>query len=523
MKHAFITYLMMAMAGLVLASCSTNNDNGHSRTADEKSIVIVFEGDTHCETGGYSRFAGLRDAMSKADTAHVVTVSLGDFMVGGALGAISKGGYIIDIMRSVGYDIITIGKHEFDYGGDHMERLLKELGVPVTCANYYHYGEDKPVFAPYIIKQYGSKRIAFVGALAPETMQLQQHAFYDEHGQLLYDLHANDLYELVQQAVDKARNEEQADWVVLLSHIGEWEAMGVSSHKLIAATRGIDAVIDSHSHSSIEGDKVRNADGKDIIITQAGDHMRNVGKMVIAPDGTISTSLIAIDDITNESERVAATVDSVKREAQAVSETVVCTSDYELTVADADGTLLVEREETNGGDMVTDALRIEMKAEIGLQTGNSFVKNIAAGKITYGDIVAMLPYENIMSVIGVTGQQLLDMLKECTKQTPKNDLQFPQVSGMRLKVHTATHSVTDVEVLDAVSNSYKPIDPQRTYAVAISSYYKGGGFYNMLKDCPVIRATTLTVRDVVINYLSKTLGGSLGESYRKPQGRIIII
>ena len=135
----------------------------------------------------------------------------------------------------------------------------------------------------------------------------------------------------------------------------------------------------------------------------------------------------------------------------------------------------------------------------------------------------MLPYENIMSVIGVTGQQLLDMLKECTKQTPKNDLQFPQVSGMRLTVHTATHSVTDVEVLDEVSNTYKPIDTQRTYAVAISSYYKGGGFYNMLKDCPVIRATTLTVRDVVINYLSKTLGGSLGESYRKPQDRIIII
>lgn len=522
MKHAFYIYLI-AMVGVVLASCSTNAEQGHSQWAGEKSIVIVFEGDTHCETGGYSQFAGLRDAMLQADTAHVVTVSLGDFMVGGALGAISKGSYITDIMRSVGYDIITIGNHEFDYGGDHMRRLLEQLGVPVTCANFYQYGEDKPVFAPYIIKQYGNRRVAFVGALAPETMQLQQHAFYDEHGQLLYDLHNNDLYELVQQAVDKARNEEQADWVVLLSHIGEREAMGVNSHKLIAATRGINAVIDSHSHTSIEGDRVRNADGKDIIITQAGDHMKHVGKMIIATDGSITTSLIDIDNITNESERVAATVDSVKREAQAVSETVVCTSDYELTVADADGTPLVEHEETNGGDMVTDAFRIEMKAEIGLLTGNSFVRNIAAGKITYGDIVAMLPYENSMSVIGVTGQQLLDMLKECTQQTPKNDLQFPQVSGMRLKVHTTTHSVSDVEVLDAMSNSYQPIDPQRTYAVAISSYYKGGGFYNMLKDCPVIRATTLMVRDVVINYLSKTLGGSLGESYRKPQGRIIIL
>jgi 2',3'-cyclic-nucleotide 2'-phosphodiesterase (5'-nucleotidase family) len=151
------------------------------------------------------------------------------------------------------------------------------------------------------------------------------------------------------------------------------------------------------------------------------------------------------------------------------------------------------------------------------------VKNVAAGKITYGDIVAMLPYENSMSVIEVTGQQLLDMLVKCTQKTPKNDWQFPQVSGMRFTVHTATHSVSDVEILDKAKNAYLPLDLQRTYSVALSSYYRGGGFYNMLKDCPVKRATTLMVRDVVIDYMSKTLGGTLGDTYRKPQGRITIV
>ncbi len=521
MKHVLVT-LLMATAALSLVSCTKNDSNGQSPAEAQKSIVILFEGDTHCEVDGYSRFAGLRDAMQQADTAHVVTVSLGDFMVGGALGAISKGSYITDIMRSVGYDIITIGNHEFDYGGDNMKRLLGQLGVPVTCANFYDYGAVKPVYAPYIIRRYGNKSVAFVGALAPETMQLQQHAFYGQNGQLLYDLHPEDLYQLIQQAVDKARNEEGADYVVLLSHIGEKEAMGVSSHKLIAATRGIDAVIDSHSHTSVEGDRVKNADGNAIIITQAGAKMLNIGKMLIAADGNISTSLIAIGNITYDSQRVAAVVDSVKREAKAVSEKVICTSEYELTVAATNGKPLVEHEETNGGDLVTDALRIEMNAEIGLHTGNSFVKNIAAGPITYGDIVAMLPYENSMSVISVTGQQLLDLLTKCTQKTPENDWHFPQVSGIRFTVHTSTHTVTNVEILDKSSDSYQPLDTQRTYAVAISSYYKGGGFYNMLKDCPVMRATTLMVRDVVINYMSKTLGGKLGETYRKPQGRITI-
>ena len=171
---------------------------------------------------------------------------------------------------------------------------------------------------------------------------------------------------------------------------------------------------------------------------------------------------------------------------------------------------------------MTDAFRLEMDAEIGLHSGNSFVKSIAAGKITYGDIVAMLPYENSMSVINVTGQQLLDMLTKCTQKTPENDLHFPQVSGIRFTVQTATHTVSGVEVLNKALGAYKPIDLARTYSVAISTYYKGGGFYNLLMDCPVERATTLMVRDVVISYLSETLGGSLSETYRNPQGRITI-
>ena len=92
--------------------------------------------------------------------------------------------------------------------------------------------------------------------------------------------------------------------------------------------------------------------------------MKHMGKMLIAADGTISTSLIAIEDIAYNSPRVAAVVDSVKREAQAISEKVVCTSDYELTITDAKGVSLAEHEETNAGDLVTDAFRKEMDAAV---------------------------------------------------------------------------------------------------------------------------------------------------------------
>ena len=514
----FALLLLLPAIGFMLSSCESDNCDESS----EKSIVILFEGDTHNEVDGYSRLAGLRDAMQKADTSYVITVSLGDFMAGGALGAISKGSYITDIMQSIGYDVLTIGNHEFDYGGDNMRSLLDQLGVPVTCVNFFDYGATEPVYAPYIVKQFGNKRVAFVGALAPETIQLQQNAFFDENGRQLYDLHTNDLYQLVQQAVDMARSIGNADYVVLLSHIGEIESMGVCSHNLIEATRGIDAVIDSHSHTSVVGEWVRNADGNAILITQAGDHMKNVGRMIIGKDGIISSNLIPIADIPYRSEKVADVVEKVRQAAQKVADSVICTSDYDLIVTDANGVSLAQREETNGGDLVTDAFRIEMNAEIGLHSGGSFVKGIAAGKITYGDIVAMLPYEDSMNVIQVTGQLLFDLLTKCTQKTPDNDMRFPQVSGLRFTVHTASHTVSGVEVLDKASGAYMPLDPARTYSVALSAYYKGGGFYNLLKDCPVERSTTLMVRDVVINYLSKTLGASLGETYRNPQGRITI-
>ena len=360
----------------------------------QKSIVILYENDAHCGIDGYTKMAGLRDAINSSDTAYAAAVCCGDFLQGNTTGAISKGQYIADILRLMDYHALTLGNHEFDYGVPRMRKLLEDAGTPVTCVNLYEAGEPEPMYAPYIIHQYGDKKIAYIGACTPETMILEGYSFYDTNGILLYDLKPKTFYALVQQAVDAARA-EGADYVILLSHVGETpQSMGFSSYRLVNNTRGIDIVLDGHSHEVIEGAKVKNLDGKEIIVTQTGTQFAHVGKLLITPDGHLSTQLIKRQDIPYENAKVTATVDSIHQKVKAVTSEVVAHSDYRLVVSDENDQWVVRGEETNAGDLVADAYRYALKADIGFENGGGIRNDIQAGDITYGDIIGMLPYHH---------------------------------------------------------------------------------------------------------------------------------
>ena len=262
-----------------------------------KSIVILYENDVHCNIDGYSKLRGLKDAILAADTAHVATVSCGDFLQGAIPGAYSDGAFIVELMQDVGYDAVTIGNHEFDYGMARMLELVPQIGSPVVVANLYAEGADKPLFSPYIIKSFGDKRVAFVGVTTPDAMHSEAYAFYDEQQQPVYTLRTNDVYTLVQSAVDQARA-EGADYVIVLSHLGEAELhTGVNSHTMIAVTTGIDAVLDGHTHSVVPCEYVANKDGVPVPVTQTGTQFANYGHLWISTDGTISLGLYLTQNI----------------------------------------------------------------------------------------------------------------------------------------------------------------------------------------------------------------------------------
>ena len=489
----------------------------------QKSIVILYENDAHCGIDGYTKMAGLRDAITSADTAYVGAVCVGDFLQGNTTGAISKGQYIADILRNMDYHALTLGNHEFDYGVPRMKQLLEQVNAPVVCANLYEAGEPQPIFAPYVIHQYGDKKVAYVGACTPETMILEGYSFYDTNGILLYDLKPKTFYQLIQQAVDEARA-EGADYVVLLSHVGETtQSMGFNSHLLVNNTRGIDVVLDGHSHEIFENAKATNLDGKEITVTQTGTQFANIGKLLITPDGRLITKLIKRSEIPYENAQITATTDSIHQLVKAVTSEVVAHSDYTLVVSDENDQWIVRGEETNAGDLVADAYRYAMKADLGFENGGGIRNDINAGDITYGDIIGMLPYDNTLRRISVTAEQLKQMLTRCTALVPVLDGNFPQCSGLRFTIHSKSHTVSDIEILQE-DGSYAPIDMQRTYSVALTNYnHEGGGFFDCFKKSPVLQESSLRYYEALSNYLSKVLGGSTGKAYAEPQGRIKIV
>ena len=487
----------------------------------QKPIVVLYENDMHCAIDNYARLAGLREMVASGDSLAVALVSCGDYLQGGVAGSISKGQYIVDILRHMPYDAIGLGNHEFDYGVPRMRELLDQLPSPIVCANFFEAGSPIPFYAPYVIRQLGGRRVAFVGVVTSETMRSEAYSFYDDNGLLLYDLKPREIARIVQQAVDEARN-QGADIVVLISHLGEQPVTNhLNSHELVARTRGIDVVLDGHSHSAIEQSEAPNLDGRMIPVTQTGTQLQNIGRLTIAPDGKCTTRLIPLADAVYQQPRIKAVTDSVKNLMKQVTEREIIRSPFDLTIYEADGkTRLVRSGEANIGDLVADAFRTVLKTDIGLQNGGGIRNSIAKGSITYGKVLDALPFGNLMITLEATGQQIVDMLQKCATYTVE-DGSFPQVSGLQFKItdRTGVRTVSDVQVLDATSGQYSPIDLMRHYTIATTEYTIKGGFYDTLKSARVISITSQSYCDCLADFLG-TFNGTMPQSYAKPQGRI---
>lgn len=519
---------VVCLSMILLTSCSKRNYVSQPDTASLtpgeaplKSIVVLYENDVHCAIDGYAKIAGLRDAIS--DTAYACVVSSGDFLQGGTAGALSRGQNIADIISSVGYDAIGLGNHEFDFSGPRLMELMPQFHAPVVCANLFDASNGKQVCPSYVIKQCGPRKVAFVGVLTPETMTMESYAFYDDHDRLLYDLRVNDVYRLVQQAVDQARA-AGADYVVVLSHIGEQSSdMNIDSHKMVAATHGIDVVLDGHAHSTIPSETVLNSKRQPVIVTQTGTQFANIGKLLINRDGQCSTTLLPMKECTLQSPRVTATIDSVKQLIQQTSERVVAHATAPLRINDENGVRKVRSAETNSGDIVTDAYRYVMDAEIGLSNGGGIRSERLTTEITYGDLINMLPFENYVWKVEAKGSKIIELLQKNTATLPGEDGEFPQVSGLKYTVHLSNHAVTDVQVLGK-DGRYEPIDPDRIYTVATIDYcIHSNGLRGVLKGSKALKRTSVLYRDVLLEYIEKALGGKIGPEYAKPQGRITIV
>lgn len=512
MKNAVTAASLLLLAsGFATQSCESQGEL--------RPIVVLYDNDVHCGIDGYIQMAGLRDAIVASDTAYVAVVSSGDYIQGGTAGTLSKGQSIIDIMNAVGFDAVTIGNHEFDYKTPRLLELTDQLSAPVTCVNFSDIKTHQQFYAPYVLKQYGPRKVGFVGVITPSTLQAEAAAFYDESGNQLYDLHHDEVFDLVQRAVNEVRG-KGADYVVVLSHLGEVNSDKVSGG-LIANTSGIDVVLDGHTHSVIPCDTVLNKEGKPVLSTQTGTKLQHVGKLLIMPDGTITTELLSTQELSERSEKVAALVDSVQAVNAELTGRICGTNAQLLTINDEKGVRLVRRGETNLANYVADAFRRFGESELAFVNGGGVRVDLPQGDITYGNLMEVMPFETQLCVIRISGHLLVDVLEVASDALPSEAGYFVQPSGFRYTVSAGdVPRVSDVQVLNA-RGKYEPIDPDRQYTLTTQAYnltqYQG-----LMQNCEVVKQNIGLDVEALYNYLQDPLKGVIGNEYAHSQGRITI-
>lgn len=545
---------MKKLIALLLAVCMVLGLMTTVFAADEKSndIVILHTDDAHCGVNdnlGYAGVAAYKAEMEKTHN-YVALVDCGDAIQGESIGTLSAGAYLVDIMNEVGYDFATFGNHEFDYKLPQLAKLTKQAKYQYLACNFKYIGKGTSDlnYKPYEIVTYGDKKVAFIGIVTPESFTKSTPAYFqDESGNYIYSFSEDEtgtaLYETVQKTVDEARA-AGADYVIAMGHLGnEGITDRWTSKAVIANTTGIDAVLDGHDH--IAGvQKVANKDGKQIVLTEPGTKFENLGKLTIKTDGTITAELISPKEFTEKDAGITAYITKLTDTFKEYVSKVVAKSSIALPDKDENGNRLVRNHETALGDLCADAFRVMMDADIGIMNGGGIRKPIKAGDITLDNILSVFPWGNLPCKMEVTGQTVLDMLEMGAINYPEESGGFLSVSGLKYTIMAGVPSsieltdkgefskvagkyrVTNVQVLNKKTNEYEPLDLNKTYTLGGIDYtilYCGDGF-TMFNDSKVLKAGDASYTDaqMVVDYIENKLGGTIGEEYAKPQGRISV-
>lgn len=520
-------------------------------------IIILYTNDVHCsidENIGYAGLVSYKEYVQEK-TPYVTLVDCGDAIQGGAIGTVSDGSYLVDIMNCAGYDFAVLGNHEFDYGMEQLADLIEKADAQYLGANLAYSGSGENVFSevlPYEIVEYGDRSVAFVGVSTPESIAKSTPSYFMEDGEFVYSFcgeNEEELYDCVQEKVDECRA-KGADYVVVLSHLGdEEESAPFSSRDLVRETEGIDVLLDGHAHSVVPGRVAQNKNGEAVLISSTGTQLQNIGQLVITAGGFLSTGLIS--DYAGKDADTDAYIRKIQATYEADMKKVVANSDVSLSCSDVNGIRLVRNRETTIGNFCADAYRKIGDADIAFVNGGGIRADLPAGEITYEDMIAVHPYGNRLCVVEATGQEILDALElgssATAAQTEENGNAagesggFLQVSGLKYVIDTSVASsvqldengmflsvdgarrVKDVQVMDE-DGQYVPLDKDAVYTLASHNYLlkEAGDGFTMFADHQFVIDEGMTDYEILIRYMADELNGHPGEAYTEVEGRIIV-
>ena len=428
-------------------------------TEPAEDIVILYTNDVHTYIDGalsYDVLAGLK-AQLKEVYGNVLLVDAGDAVQGTAFGSMDKGATIVQLMNAAGYDVATLGNHEFDYGMDGAMNVIDWAEYPYVSCNFYHEAngvKGETVLPAYELVEIGGRKIAFVGITTPESFTKSTPAYFqDENGNYIYGISGGEdgaaLYADVQAAIDAAKA-DGATLGIALGHLGDDPASQPwTSEEVIANVTGLDAFIDGHSHATMEANDINGT-----LLTQTGEYFGNIGMMLIDGEtGAITTDLITYEEVVETvlDEQGNPVLDEDGKEVtqflynqflsdfdlgciwasvgnvSAVKDAWITEIETQLGKPigstaptfdnyDAEGKRLVRSQETNTGDFAADALyylfdNMGLDVDVAIMNGGGVRNKAVTGELTYKVAKNIHTFGNVACLQTITGQQLLDALE----------------------------------------------------------------------------------------------------------------
>lgn len=533
MRKFLSVLLAMAMVLSLTVTSFAADTAADAKAEMAGKTVILHTNDVHGAVEGYAYIAQLK-ADYEAKGAEVILVDAGDFSQGTTYVSSTKGADAVTMMNAAGYDVVTLGNHEFDYGYAQLKENMSKAKFKVVCADVFN-EDGTPIFdASYTYTTKSGVKVGFFGMETPETQTKANPA-------LIKGLTFADKDAFTKAAADQVAALKDADVVICLAHLGvDAESAPYRSTDLYAAVKGIDFIIDGHSHTVMtKGEK-----GEPIQST--GTAFKNIGVIVIddASKKIESNSLYEIKEDTAKDATVAAAAKVIVDRVNNEYGVKFATSKVELNGAKApNGNRDVE---TNNGDLITDAMRWKVLQNkdgltvnedhvVAITNGGGIRAAIAKGDVTKKDINTVLPFGNTVAVVYVTGEQLLEALEASTFSTPTAVGGFPQVSGINFTIHTgkaydkndATYpestyygpKTINRVVINSVNG--KEFKANEVYAVVTNNFCAAGGdTYYAFKAASAQFDTGIPLDEAVMEYVTKELKGAIGEQYAAPQGRV---
>src|SRR6056297_966049 len=470
--------------------------------AQDLEFSILHTNDTHgrVEEGDYAGmgFAKVSTLVNNyREDGEVLLLDAGDTFHGQNIVNLSEGESIVRILNHMGYDALTVGNHDFNYGQDRLKELNEMTDFPILGANL-----EPQLVDDYVIKEIDGFRSGIFGLATPETA-------YKAHPKLVEGLEFMDPVEVSKKMVEELQG--KTDMIIALSHLGMSEGSDYTSIDVAEEVEGIDLIVDGHSHHALEEGRMVN----DVLIVQAGEYDKNVGIVEINVSDNEITEMTASlftkensQDLEKDPE-VVKLVEEIKAENEEITSEVIGRTAVELNGERQ----YVRTGETNLGSLLGDAMLDAVDADVAITNGGGIRASIDKGEITRGEIVTVLPFGNIVEVKEIKGSTLLEAVEHGLSKYPAHEGLFPQVAGMSFvfaKDRPAGERVLEIEV------NGKPLDHDKMYKVATNDFMAAGGDgYTMLKDAE----TTLLaggLEEVLMQYIS-----AKGTVSPEKKGRII--